>query len=342
MTRLARRRTVGARKGAKDLDLFQTVYGIGALLARGAESLALRLVLCRIRLRWSNVERTRVESWTEEESMDLETLANFAPWDWPEDAGQVLLDALRNDGLDRSDRLVAVELAGHFAVINDELAGELVLIAANAGESDDLRARAVIALGPALESGDTDGFDEDYGAPISERCYLEAQEVLRELFQDAALPKEVRRRVLEASVRAPQDWHRQAIREAYASADEDWKLTAVFAMEFIRGFDNEILDALESENDEIEYQAILAAGNWELEEAWSHIERIVTFGHPDKEILLAAIEAVGSIRPKEAGVILVGLLDGDDEIVEAVHEAMSIAELSLLVDAEDEDEGLVF
>jgi hypothetical protein len=46
----------------------------------------------------------------------------------------------------------------------------------------------------------------------------------------------VRRRVLEASVRAPQDWHQEAIREAYSSGDESWRLTAVFCMRFVRGF----------------------------------------------------------------------------------------------------------
>lgn len=48
--------------------------------------------------------------------------------------------------------------------------------------------------------------------------------------QGLYVPKEVRRRVLEGSVRAPQDWHKDAITEAYAGNDELWKLTAVFAM----------------------------------------------------------------------------------------------------------------
>ena len=268
--------------------------------------------------------------------MKLETLANLAPWDWPEETGQLLLDALRNDGLDPSDRMIAVELAGNFVVVNDELISELVSIAADAGESDDLRARAVIALGPALESGDTDGFDEDYGAPISERCFLEIQKTLRELFQDTELPKEVRRRVLEASVRAPQDWHRETIREAYASADEDWQLTAVFAMEFVRGFDDEILEALGSENDEIEYQAICAAGAWGLGGAWRHVSGILASDCDDKALLLAAIEAVASIRPEEADVALVDLMDHDDEdVVNAVHEAMVMADGLAALDLED-------
>lgn len=268
--------------------------------------------------------------------MDLKILAELAPWDWPEETGQVLLDALRDDGLPPSGRLIAAELAGNFVVVNDDLIAELAAIVADGEESDELRARAVIALGPALESGDTDGFDEDYGAPISQRCFLETNEALRELFGDTELPKEVRRRILEASVRAPQDWHREAIRDAYASADDDWKLTAVFAMEYVRGFDDEILDALGSENDEIEYQAVCAAGAWGLDAAWRHVSGILASDCNDKALLLAAIEAVASIRPKEAGMVLVDLTDHDDEdVVEAAHEAMAMGDVLAELDLED-------
>ncbi len=273
----------------------------------------------------------------EVDSMDLKTLARLAPWDWPGETGQVLLDALRDGGLAQSDRLIAVELAGNVVVINDELAAELVSIVARAGESEDLRACAAIALGPALEAGDMDGFDEHDGAPISERCHLETQQALGELFRDGELPKEVRRRILEASVRAPHDWHREAIREAYASADDDWKLTAVFAMEFVQGFDGEILDALESGDDEIEYQAVRAAGAWGLDAAWRHVSGIIASECADKELLLAAIEAVASIRPEEAGVILVDLTDHDDEdVVDAAHQAMVMADGLAGLELEDE------
>jgi hypothetical protein len=53
--------------------------------------------------------------------------------------------------------------------------------------------------------------------------------------------------------------------------------------------------------------------------------------------LLAAIEAVPSIRPREASEVLGNLTESDDEdIVEAVHEALAAAEETYL---EDEDEG---
>ncbi len=198
-----------------------------------------------------------------------------------------------------------------------------------------------IALGPALESADEDGFDDLYGGPISEGCYLETSEALHEVFRDIEVPKEVRRRILEALVRAPEDWHREAIRDAYASADKDWKLTAVFAMGFVRGFDHEILEALESEDDEIEYEAVCAAGDWGLDAAWSHVSGIVASGCADKALLLAAIEAVASIRPRESGEVLVDLIDHNDEdVVESAREAMAMADglAGLDVDEEADDD----
>lgn len=143
---------------------------------------------------------------------------------------------------------------------------------------------------------------------------------------------------MEASVRAPQEWHGDAIRGAYASTDEEWKLTAVFCMRFVRGFEEEILAALESDNSDIRYEAVCAAGTWSVEAAWPHVAALVTSEVIDKPLLLAAIDAVASIRPKEAAEILGDLIDSEDEdIVEAVHKAMAMAEgLSDEDEADDE------
>ena len=98
-------------------------------------------------------------------------------------------------------------------------------------------------------------------------------------------------------------------------------------MRWVRWFDDQILEALGSENQDIHYQAACAAGNWEVDAAWSHVTRLVSAKETDKPLLLAAIDAVASIRPQEAGVILVDLTDSDDEdIVEVADEAMAMAE----------------
>jgi hypothetical protein len=56
-------------------------------------------------------------------------------------------------------------------------------------------------------------------------------------------------------------------------------------------------------------------------------------------LLIAAIEAVGWIRPIEARGILVDLTDSQDEdIVEAVDEAMQVAEINADDDIDEEDD----
>ena len=143
-------------------------------------------------------------------------------------------------------------------------------------------------------------------------------------------------------MRAPQDWHRNAVRAAYSSDDGDWKLTAVFSMRFVRGFDEQILEALESANSDVHYEAVCAAGNWEVDTAWAHITALVTSKETEKPLLLAAIEALASIRPGEAGAILVDLTGSDDEdIAEAAHEAIAMAGAVSEVEYDDDDDGSV-
>jgi hypothetical protein len=151
-----------------------------------------------------------------------------------------------------------------------------------------------------LEHADTEAFEDAEDLPISERTFHRIQEALCTLYMDASVPTDVRRRILEASVRAPQDWHRDAIRAAYSSDDDVWRLTAVFCMRSVRGFDAQILEALDSANPDIHYDAVIAAGNWEVDAAWAHVAALVTSRKTDKSLLLAAIDAVASIRPHDA------------------------------------------
>jgi hypothetical protein len=271
--------------------------------------------------------------------MDLKTLKDTLPWDWPEGAGKMLLDIFCNERAEEADRLLAAELAGDFTVINEELVEGLLSILHGRDEPETLRGQAAISLGPVLEHADMHGFEDPDDVPITENTFRRIQESLRTLYMDAGVPKNVRRQILEASVRAPQDWHLDATRAAYSSNDEDWKLTAVFSMCWIRGFDDQILEALGNENEEIRYQAVCAAGNWGLDAAWSHVSELVTSKDTEKSLLLAAIEAVASIRPREAGVILVDLADSrDEDIAEAAYEAMAMAEAPSDDDFDDDDE----
>ena len=271
--------------------------------------------------------------------MDLKTLLDTPPWDWPTDAGRMFQKILIDQRADESDRLVAAELAGDFTVINDDLADTLLAVVGSADEPEQLRAKAAISLGPVLEQAETDGFEDPDDVPITERTFRNIQDSLEKIYLDNSTPKEVRRRILEASVRAPETWHQDAIRYAYSSGDKEWMLTAVFSMRWVRGFDDQILAALKSADAEIQYEAVKAAGNWELDAAWSHIVELVNDAHTPKPLLLAAISAVGSIRPAEAGNILVDLADSEDEeIAEAADEAMAAAEVASDEEDDEDDE----
>jgi len=226
-------------------------------------------------------------------------------------------------------------------VINDDLAHVLLTVVCNAHEPDQLRAKVAISLGPVLELAETDAFENPDDVPVSERTFRNIQNSLKKLYLDNSTPKEVRRRSLEASVRAPETWHQDAIRTAYSSGDKNWMLTAVFSMRWVRGFDDQILLALESDDVGIQQEAVIAAGNWGLDAAWPHIVELVNDSHTPKPLLLAAISAVASIRPTEAGKILVDLADSDDEeIAEAADEAMAEAEMASGQEDDEEDEWI--
>jgi hypothetical protein len=266
--------------------------------------------------------------------MDLTTLLDMPPWDWPRDARKMFQEALSDRRANESDRLAAASLAGDLTVIDNDLADALLAVAGNANEPEPLRVQVAISLGPVLEQAYTFEFEDPDDVPITEPTFRNIQDSLRKIYLDNRTPKELRRRVLEASVRAPEAWHRDAIGDAYSSGDNEWMLTAVFSMGWVRGFDDRILAALKSADLEIHYEAVKAAGNWELDAAWSHIVGLVNDAGTPKPLLLAAIDAAGSIRPAEARIILVDLADSDDEeIAEAADEAMSMAEA-----ASDEDE----
>src|ERR1035438_2668013 len=158
--------------------------------------------------------------------MDLKTLRDTPPWEWPKNAGKMFLAILRDPHADAADRLLAAGLAGDFTVINDALAAALLSILGSAAEPPELRARAAISLGPAIEQADIEEFED--AVPIGQKMFRTIKRSLRKLFLDTGVPELVRRSILEAAVRAPQDWHSGAIRDAWSNSDLEWQRTAGF------------------------------------------------------------------------------------------------------------------
>ena len=121
--------------------------------------------------------------------MDLKTLLDTPPWDWPTDAGRMFRKILVDQRADESDRLVAAELAGDFTVINDDLADALLAVVGSADEPEQLRAKAAISLGPVLEQAETDGFEDPDDVPITERTFVTSKTRSRRYTSITALPR---------------------------------------------------------------------------------------------------------------------------------------------------------
>ncbi|MCP4691561.1 MAG: hypothetical protein GY859_26180 [Desulfobacterales bacterium] len=185
--------------------------------------------------------------------MDLRNLIDTPPWELGHDATEKVLAVLKDKHADESERRMAVSLAAEITVMNDEVANALLALGRDKDEAESLRASAVISLGTILEYVEIEElFDEDEEeAPITQKTFDGVRRSLRKLYMDADLPREVRRRTLEASVRAPMDWHKEAVRAAFSSDDESWRLTAVFCARRVKGFTDEITEALEIENKDI-------------------------------------------------------------------------------------------
>ncbi len=283
--------------------------------------------------------------------MPLRALSTISPWEWPEGADKTILQVLCDSRAEVSERTLAAELAGDVVVMSDTIAEALLVILKNNQESEELRCQAAISIGAALEYSDIAALDleddkisaiEMEEQILSEKTLYTIQDALLRLYRDAKVPNRVRRQILEAAVHSPQEWHQDAVRAAYSSSDEMWRLTAVFCMNYISGFDKQILESLESNNPDLFFEAVCAAGSNGLVKAWPHIAAILTSRKVDKELLLAAIDAVPEIRPEKALDVIGNYLNhGDPDIVDAAFEALSMAdailEINDIMDIDDED-----
>ncbi len=267
--------------------------------------------------------------------MNLNDLQNTPVWDWPETARDTILRSLVNRSAPLDDRLLAAELAYDVSPDHDDVVSGLTEVVGEAGAPEELRARAALAIGPALETAHQ-GVASDAGESLSDAAFRKAQKALKRIYDNTSESSEVRRCVFEAMVRAPEDWHKAAIREAYDREGDGWQRSAVFAMRFVPGFKDEILEALESEDEEVLFNAICAAAERDVRDAWPYIEELVGDETTAKEILIAAIDATPMLAPDAEAVneaLEHLLMNDDEEIVEAATEAMS----SVGEAGEDED-----
>jgi hypothetical protein len=257
--------------------------------------------------------------------MSMTELQNLPVWEWPDSARAEIFQTLANKSASADDRMLAAELAYDAATNSDEGVAILADIASDRGESIEMRGKAALAIGPALELAALGNWDEE-GASVSEKAFNKIRKQIKVIFEDGTEDSELRRCVFEALVRAPEDWHKDAIREAYENPDDGWQRSAVFAMRFVSGFKDEILESLESEDEEVLFNAICAAAERQVRDAWPYVEELLGDEGTAREILLAAIDATPFLAPSAdtASEALDHLLLSDDQdIVDAAMEAIN-------------------
>jgi len=272
---------------------------------------------------------------------ELNTLKDTPPWKWPKETGKLFLKILQDPGSDPTVRLLAIDLAGDFTVMDDRLAEVLLDILENEDETENLRTRAAISLGPVLEYSCTFGLESDDSA-ISPEMAEQIKESFHRLYETTDVPKEVRRRILEVSVRAPQGWHKKAVRAAYASDDEDYKLTSIFCMGFIPGFDNEIMEAMECDNPVLRNEAVRAAGNWQVDMDWLDIDSPLISGEDDNSLFNSGLKAAtGDLSTESEQLYNLRQYSNKDEIIDALHDVLTRGDLPWddeLIDIDDDDD----
>lgn len=238
----------------------------------------------------------------------------------PEKSAQ-LVEKIRDRSLAEDERLIAIKLGGDLMNMDDPVAEALLAVVTSDEESEELRANAAIALGPVLEDCDLMGFDfDDDDVAISEETYSILRRELKRLVLEEHQPRDVRRSAMEASVRAPDDWHEPEIRAALESDDPMWKITAVFSMGFVGGFDRQILAALDDDDPRIEREAILAAGHQSVGEAFPKILALAKSEEAERALRLAAVEALSGYDSTAAIETLHTLAEHEDEEIAELAE----------------------
>jgi uncharacterized protein (UPF0147 family) len=264
--------------------------------------------------------------------IDIDVLKDTPPWEWPGNAAEAIVEAIHDTDADLETRVIATHLAGDIVVMSDEMANVLLSIVRDEGQPDELRGQAAISLGPGLDLADMEDDEENdpYSEPpFSEKTFHEIKKTLRSIEGDEKVPKTVRRRALEAAVRAPDDWQDNAIRAAYASGDSEWKTTAVFCMQYLDGFDEQILESLTSPDPVVRREAIVSAGSSELKSAWPEIQKLISSPETDKSLLTAAIVAAAAVNPEESREAIEEFaVSEDEEIAYAAQTALEILDES--------------
>lgn len=205
-----------------------------------------------------------------------------------------------------------------------EFMGALMMLA-EIDPDDNVRAAATSELGRFILAGEL--------GDLPESETIKVQTTVLRIYNNSALPVQVRRRALEAISNSSHDEVTGAIRQAYKSIDRELQVSAIFAMG--RSCDSDewediVLDELNSEDSEKRFEAARAAGELTLFDAVPSLSQLIL--EDDREIQETAVWSLGEIGGKEALRVLNALLDvaekkKDDALVELIEDAIGSASL---------------
>lgn len=249
---------------------------------------------------------------------NLNQLNEIPPDEWPDKARDMIFRGLHDTNTET--RLAATNLA--WPILDQAIADRLLEIV-QSDPDEEVRSRAAICFGPVFEDWDMFG-DDLTVVSLKENTVERVRESFKRIYDDPSQPKLVRRRVLEASVRAPESWHEEATEKAFRSNDEDWRVTAIFCMGFVPGFGDTVLDMLKNGKGDMRDEAVKSAGQLGLSEAVPYLNKLILNDKTKKDLRIEALFALSAIADEDSAEIFATMMDhSDDELAEAAADAFA-------------------
>ncbi|MFB0546537.1 MAG: HEAT repeat domain-containing protein, partial [Anaerolineae bacterium] len=195
--------------------------------------------------------------------------------------------------------------------------------------SQEVCSQAIITLGRYIYEGDLIDYDFDWGmieplmqeSELSERDFLRVKAFLLQIARDEEESLDSRRFAIEALGFLIEPEILDLIAEAYAHPDVRMKASAIFAMG--RGGSEQwaeiILKELDSSVEEIQYEAIRAAGEASLSKAAPRLKQLAL--SDNKDLRLEAIWALGKTGGRGVSQFLESCAQEEDEDIREVAEA---------------------
>ena len=258
--------------------------------------------------------------------------------DLGDDNFEVDFNAIFRVGLYDADPAVrAAAISGLWEDVDPALIAPLLNLL-QTDDSEAVRAAAASVLGHYVYEGELEELAEAKVKPIVT--------ALKAIYRDVAQPIEVRRRALESLGFLSDDDTSQLIAQAYHHANDQLKLSAVFAMG--RSLDAErwgsiVMEELAAPDPEMRYEAARAAGELEYSPAVRKLGELLD--DVDEEVQLITVWSLGQIGGEKAKQLLMAVLDSDAEhLHEEAEDALAELEFKAdnldfaMFDFEDEDE----